>query len=211
MAPLLPGHGERYPGMTSCRTETWLTALRLSFEYLHRDGSPVALLGYCLGGTLALAGARELNPRAVVCLSAPIRPLCDSLFPATDGERDDLLATEPFITDCQSETARKWRMASCHQTITSRFLQTFQETIETAQSELAELRCPLALVEGQMSRAVAAEHAVHIASNASNASVTIIRAPQSGHAVPIDHGRREVANRIGEFLLQIESSETFVF
>jgi carboxylesterase len=211
MAPLLPGHGERYPGMTSCRTETWLTALRLTFESLHRDGRPVALLGYCLGGTLALAAARELNPRAVVCLSTPIHRLRQTLFPPTEGERDDLLSTEPFITDCQSETARKWRTAGCHKTVTSRFLQTFQETIEVARDQLAEVRCPLAMVQGRLGRVVGTEHAEYIAAHAGQADCTVLDIARAGHAVPIDHGRREMARQVVEFLAQIESSEKSVF
>ena len=197
--------------MTSCRTETWLNALRLTFESLHRDGSPVAMLGYCLGGTLALAAARELNPRAVVCLSAPIKPLCETFFPPTRGERDDLLSTRPFITDCQSEAARKWRLAGCHRTVTSQFLKSFQETIDTARDQLGEVRCPLALVYGEKSQAVTVEHAEYIASRAPHPGNTVMRVAQSGHAVPIDKGRREVARGIEAFLSQIEESEKAVF
>lgn len=207
MAPLLPGHGERYPGMNSCRLEDWMGALRLTFQSLHRDGSPVALVGYCLGGTLALAAARELNPRAVVCLSAPIRPLDERFFPETEGERNDLRSTEPFITDCLSGTARSWRMASCHRTVTSRFLQSYQDTVRAAADELAEIRCPVSLVQGSRSKVVTDSHADYISQKAKNAMVTVSMSENAGHAVPIDYGRRHVAKQVADFLLEIESSE----
>lgn len=207
MAPLLPGHGERYPGMNSCRLEDWLGALRLTFQSLHRDGSPVALVGYCLGGTLALAAARELNPRGVVCLSAPIRPLEEKFFPETPGERDDLLSTEPFITDCLSGKARRWRMASCHQTVTRRFFQSYQDTVTAAAGQLADIRCPISLVQGGRSKVVTDSHADFISRQAGNATVTVLKSENAGHAVPIDYGRRQVAERAAEFLIGIDSSE----
>jgi esterase/lipase len=193
--------------MNSCRLEDWLGALRLTFQSLHRDGSPVALVGYCLGGTLALAAARELNPRGVVCLSAPIEPLEKKFFPEAQGDGDDLLSTEPFITDCLSGTARRWRMASCHQTVTRQFLQSYQDSIQAAASQLAEIRCPVSLVQGGRSTVVSDSHATYISKRANRTNVTVHFSENAGHAVPIDYGRRQVAKRVAEFLVGIESSE----
>ncbi|MFA5504089.1 MAG: alpha/beta fold hydrolase [Vulcanimicrobiota bacterium] len=207
LAPLLPGHGERFPGMSSCRQEDWMGALRLTFAALHRDGSPVALLGYCLGGALALAGARELNPRAVLCLSTPIRPLDQTLFPKKGEEYPDLFETTPFITDCQSTLAREWRMASCHHTVTEPFLQSYHDTVEAARRELPEIRCPLALFQGARSSAVGAEHAALIKEVAGNTSTHLVTSKDAGHALAIDHGRRRVAREATNFLLEIERRE----
>ena len=207
MAPLLPGHGERYPGMNSCRPEEWLGALRLTFESLHRDGSPVAMVGYCLGGSLALAAARELNPRAGVCLSAPVAPLTNELFPPIAGERDDLLSTDPFITDCLSDTARSWRLASCHRTVTRGFLKSYQDTIKQAAAQLSEIRCPLSFVRGGRSQVVNAAQADQLSLAARNTPITLLVSEDAGHAVPIDFGRRRVARQVADFLVDIENSE----
>ena len=39
----------------------------------------------------------------------------------------------------------------------------------------------------------------------------VYRAEQSGHAVAVDHGRREVYRRTVEFLTKIDSEEDLVF
>lgn len=207
MAPLLPGHGERFPGMSSCTIHDWLGALRLTYAALRKDGTPVALVGYCLGGTLALAAARELNPRAVVCISTPVSALDEAIFLPT--EQKNILRTDRFISDCKSEKARNWRKASCHLEVTRKFLATYQETIQIAATDLPEVRCPIAVVQSREAIVVPPSNAEQIAST--HPESCMIWAEDAGHAVPIDFGRRRIAREIGDFLLDVEMSESRVF
>lgn len=224
MAPLLPGHGERYPGMNSCRTEDWIESVCLTFEALHRDGSPVAVLGYCLGGSLALATARTLNPRAVVCLATPVHPLKDEFFPPLGQQENEkvefstrsvdplsLLQTAPFASDCHSPMAGQWKKHSCHSIVTKQFVQNYQETIKMAHRDLTEVRCPLAVVHSRADKIVGPEHAEEIMALVSGDSHQLIWSEIAGHALPIDTGRRAVIKSIVDFLTDIDSSETVTF
>ena len=179
--------------------------VRLTFESLHQDGSPVAVVGFCLGGVLALTTARELNPRALVCLSTPISHLEDSLFPVCDK---DLRSTECLQQDCQSGEARRWRRRGCHPLVTGRFLETYQEAIVKGAERATEIRCPTLVVGGGKSKAVRPEDAEslhHLLPMEIEKSLHL--ASQSGHAVPVDHGRREVYRLIDDFLLEIDSTD----
>ena len=224
MAPLLPGHGERYPGMNSCRTEDWIEAVCLTFEALHRDGSPVAVLGYCLGGSLALATARTLNPRAVVCLATPVHPLKDEFFPPLEQQENEelefstrsvdplsLLQTGPFASDCHSLVARWWKRHSCHSIVTKQFLQNYQDTIKMALRDLPEVRCPLAVVHSRADKIVGPEHAEELLAQAGGVPHKLIWTEKAGHGLPIDTGRRELTKSIVDFLTIIDSSETVTF
>ena len=205
VAPLLPGHGERSVGMNSCGLEDWEEAVRLTFESLHQDGSPVAVIGFCLGGVLGLTTARELNPRALVCLSTPVSRLNEALFPPSEN---DLPSTESLQQDCQSGEARRWRRRGCHPVVTRHFLETYQEAIVKGAERATEVRCPTLVVGGGKSKVVSSEDAEKLHQLLPlEIEKHLHLAPQSGHAVPVDHGRREVYRQVDEFLLEIDSTD----
>lgn len=197
--------------MNSCRLEDWLDAIRLTFEALHRDGSPIAVVGFCLGGTLGLATARELNPRAVVCLSAPVLPLQESLFSAESMDGKELLRTDLLALDCLSPRAVHWRRHSIHRLVTPRFLRNYQEAIGQAYRDLPDLRCPLAVAQADQARTVPPDNAVQILERAGHSAPRYLQVSGAGHALPIDCGRRSVAAWIGDFLNTIESQESRTF
>jgi carboxylesterase len=229
MAPLLPGHGEHYPGMNSCVLEDWLDAVHLSYEALRRDGSPVAVVGYCLGGSLALATARELNPRGLVCLATPLEPLRESLFeplsqlnPPSAGEEPTspsdaerprmLLSTETFVTDCQSEKARLWRSVGAHASVTESFLAIYQEAIARASTALSDIRCPTFVVHAGKDVVVPPTEAEQLLNNLAKSELKrLYCSPNSGHALPIDYGRKQVYSEIIAFLTEIDETEESKF
>lgn len=214
MAPLLPGHGEYYAGMDSCRPEDWLDAVRLSFQALHRDGSPVAVVGYCLGGALALATARELNPRALALIATPIAPLEEGLFsPAVGDENSDyeLFDTTNFVADCRSQIAGRWRRESCHRTVSRRFIDSYNDTIVRAASELSLLRCPTLAVFGEADRVVTDQQRQRLESSVDDKLLQVEIIANAGHSLPIDDGRRQVIAAVTDFLVSVEKNQLSTF
>jgi len=208
MAPLIPGHGEHYANMNSCLMEDWLEAVRLSYQALRRDGSPVAIIGYCLGGALALATARELNPRALVCLATPKTPIDQKLFPAqTEGDfPENLLSTERWVSDCQSQKARRWRTLGAHSYLTEKFLHTYHQAVAQANESLSEIRCPCLVVCAESDSVVPQEDSQRLFDELLQSEPKdFFCVAGSGHALPIDFGRRSVYQKVAEFLETVDT------
>lgn len=205
-APLLPGHGESSKGMRSVVLDDWLEAVTLTYQAMRRDSSPVAVVGYCLGGTLALATARMLNPRGIVLLSAPVQDFSPTLFPpATDvGER----STADFLAACTSAKARAWRAAGAHPTVTDTFIRRFQEARARAQKDLSHVLSPVLIVRGALDPLISAEHCEQLArSLSSSLLVDTYESPQAGYALPIDQGRSKLFARVAQFLREVSATE----
>lgn len=213
VAPLIPGHGERQPGMDSCTIEDWEEAVTLTYDSLHRDGSPVAIVGYCLGGVLGLLSASELNPRALVCLSTPVSRLEEEHFPVLDSDTEhSSLSTEALQNDCRSAEALRWRRRGCHPSVTTKFFATYQDSIALAAERVHEVRCPVLLVGGRRSSIV--PHTDLAKLNRllpEQLSVKRHCAPLGGHAVVVDHGRREIYRLVNNFLNEIDESANVKF
>lgn len=209
MAPLLPGHGEQFAGMNSCLVEDWLEAVRLTYEALRRDGSPVAVVGYCLGGTLALLLGPELGPRGLVVLAAPISGLRTEKFQPHQGDTNyELLETRKWTEDSSSDKARRWRLEGCHSLVTQNFLHTFETSVQRAHSQIPLIRCPILVGFGAKDEAVPVSEADSLLESLSPDCVKErIIAKRAGHALLLDFGRNQIRNRILNFLDQLDQAE----
>lgn len=68
-ALLLPGFGPELERLTEMSHTMWLDAIRSEAQTLRRAGRPFLLIGYSLGGALALAAAADVAPDALILLS----------------------------------------------------------------------------------------------------------------------------------------------
>lgn len=206
LAPLLPGHGESAKGMRSVVLEDWLEAVRLSYQALRRDGSPVAVVGFCLGGTLTLATAPELNPRGLIALSAPTQPFPAGLFPK--DEKSSHRSTSRFLAACRSEKARSWRVAGAHPAVTESFLQRFEEAKAQARSGLSRVRGPVLLVQGGRDSLLPVDHAQSLISQLPpDSESSVFLSEDSDYPTPIDSGRLKVFGRVVDFLRTVAKLE----
>ena len=209
LAPLLPGHGEKYAGMDSCLIEDWLEAVHLTFEALRRDGSPVAVIGFCLGGTLALHSASELGPRGLVVVATPLQKLMREHFTPIESDSSyKLFDTSKWVQDCVSSQAKSWRKKSCHLVTTSNFLTNFERVMEQTKPRLGQIRCPVLVASGQRDRCVPTEDTNALLTQLKGAeSKDVCELPLSGHAVLVDSGRTRVHQEILSFLLRLDRVE----
>jgi carboxylesterase len=76
-APLLAGHGETAVALAATRWTDWLASAENAFDRLRAavDGAPVAIVGFSMGGLLALrlARTRPDSVFALALLSVPLR------------------------------------------------------------------------------------------------------------------------------------------
>jgi len=214
MAPLLPGHGEYYSGMNSCELVDWLEAVRLCYEALHRDGTAVALVGYCLGGCLGLTLASELNPWALICLSTPHQPYPDLFFPKVESDEGEFVlhSTDRLVHACRSAKATSWRALGAHATVTESFLSLYQKAIKTSAERLSEIRCPTLVVNGEKDDILGPRQGQDLLRQLEQCEQKRhLTAAQAAHAVPIDLGRRLVFAEVADFLSSVRPVERQTF
>jgi carboxylesterase len=195
-APLLPGHGENLEAMREILLADWLEAVTLSYESMRRDDRPVAIVGFCLGGALALRLAGQLNPRALVCLATPARPLADAAFPGTTGLRSNL----KNINDSSSAEVCRWRNLGCHQMVPEAFFAQYQQLLSTLGPALGEVRCPILVAQSRKDKIVEASDAEYLVETVSSQRRKLVWSRRAGHALPVDVGRRALFAEIISFL-----------
>jgi esterase/lipase len=143
-------------------------------------------------------------------LASPIEPLSEGLFLPFAGEESayKLLSTEAFVNDCQSDKARLWRSLGSHATITEQMLKNYEACISLAEEATAEVRCPTLVVSGGQDRVLKPGNSDLLFERlVSSDGKARYHSPNSGHAVPIDHGRKSVFNHVGAFLQSADETE----
>lgn len=71
-SPLLPGHGTSLAAIDATGFDDWLGAAAAAYDELQKGGRRVAVAGFSLGGSLALALGVTKRPAAVISLSGPL-------------------------------------------------------------------------------------------------------------------------------------------
>lgn len=206
-APLLPGHGENLEAMRDILLQDWLDAVRLSYQSLRRDDSPVALVGFCLGGALALYLAGLLNPRAICCLATPAGPLPDAAFPATAGLRSNA----NNVNDSPSAEVRRWRNLGCHQMVPESFFAQYQTLLAGLSKELPQVRCPLLVAQSRGDAITGEADAERLIETVRSERRKLVWSRKAGHALPVDVGRRALFAEIASFLEEEDRAAAPVF
>ncbi len=205
-APLLPGHGENLEAMRDCRRTDWTEAVVHTYESLRRDDSPVAIVGFCLGGALALNLAGQLRPRVVCCLATPCEALDDVSFPQEMFDGEPVRSVLASLRDSPSPEVVRWRMKACHHSVPESFFQEYQLLIEELGLGLKGVNCPLLVAQSRNDRITHPENAQKIIDATSSARQKLVWSRQAGHALMIDNGRRALFREILNFLEEEDHS-----
>ncbi len=201
LAPLLPGHGESFEAMEQCRLEDWTDALDRCYHHLHRDNSPVAVVGFCLGGTLALHRTPSWNPKAVACLAAPVDPFPEEHFPLLTPN-SKVRSALPILQDARSKEAKRWRNMAGHKTIPTATLEEVQRAIRETRAGLSEVRCSLFVAQSRADRVVHPINAELMINEVGSVKCKLAWSRRSGHALPLDIGRRALFRELSKFLVE---------
>lgn len=202
VAPLLPGHGESPQAMRDCRLSDWTEAVSSSYWALRRDESPVGIIGHCLGGTLGLLQAADLNPRMIVCCATPVLKLKAGLFKASE----ELFSTESWFEQAHSGHAKSWRLRSSHREVPKEFCSLFAESIQAASKVLSEVRCPLLVAHSQDDSACPVANARHIIGHVNSQRRQLLLSKRAGHGLLVDSGRRKLFAEILNFAREQEQT-----
>jgi carboxylesterase len=209
-SPLLAGHGADLAALASTRWPDWLASAEAAFDRLREasDGGPVAVVGFSMGGLLALRLAR-LRPgdvSAVVALSVPIR-LRRWQVTATQVWRrlPSFLRRGPLAVirkrggcDVTDPDVRKANPGLGAMPIAG--IAELVALGAVVRRDLTFVRQPTLVVHGERDLTVALEASFELGGSLASPTVEHLWLPHSGHLVAVDVEHARLALAVVEFL-----------
>lgn len=199
-APLLPGHGLHHSDLErSVRTE-WLDTAQTALEGLQRSHDKVVVIGQSMGGLLALALAAEHADLAAVIALAPalalnrlaylsrISALLPRYIPKFEERRPDLVDAE--------QLREIW--SNSHTPL--RAVREVLALSREVHRSLPRVTAPLLVVQGARDRTVRPVSSHRVMARAGSVTKELLWLEGSGHIVAVDVDRRQVWQKVGDFL-----------
>lgn len=194
----LPGHGTTLQELHRTPWTAWLETASQAWQAFGRRHHRAALVGYSMGGLLALALAAQSPPRALVGLAVPFRiripdwrapllPLLKYVLPFADMEENLPQADwAPF-------------MRAYYDRVSTRSLHEAVKLNAHALRLLPQVHVPTLLLHGEQDELVPPQDLERMV-QVLPGPVQTATFPRSGHELPIGEERVEVWQRIAAFL-----------
>ena len=216
-APVLAGHGETAAELAGTRWQDWFSTAEAAFEGLRRTcgEGPVAVVGFSMGGLLALRMAR-LRPddvSAVVALSVPLRLRPWQIAAAKAWRRlPAFLRRGPLAmirkrggSDVIDADARRENPSLPEMPIAS--VAEIVDLAEIVRRDLAFIKQPVLVAHGERDHTIDPKVSYELAGTLAGAVVERLWLPRSGHLIGIDVERGELAGAVVQFLNQYHQHE----
>jgi len=209
-APVLAGHGNTATALAATSWQDWLASAEAAFEKLRAasgDG-PVAVVGFSMGGLLALRMAR-LYPEAVVALvtaSVPLRlPPWRVAVAKAWGLLPGFLRRSPLATiskrggsDVTDDHVR--RECPSLQEMPLSGVAELVRLAELVRHDLGLVKQPTLVVHGERDHTVPMQASYELAGSLASDIVERLWLPRSAHLVGVDVERAHLAQAVVEFL-----------
>lgn len=193
-APLLPGHGTDPDDLRRTRWPQWVRAAEAELEALRGRYPTVHVVGFSMGGLVALHLAAHTRVDSVVTLSCPSR-LADwrqFLVPLAKYFMKDYPArvSNPEIA-AQLESYDRFPVAAIHSML---------RLARQVRKELPRIQAPLLALQGDRDKWIAPDSADFILANVSSLQKQRILLPGRNHMIALEHGREEVFHSVHNWL-----------
>lgn len=211
--PTLPGHNGDFTEFLQTRFCDWLEKCEQEFVCLQKKFPRVAVVGYSMGGTLALhlAARKNWQPSAVVCISAPIDFAVWKIWRQMSRQfiflsilRWICPVWHTSLPRPQSREIAPWR--GYEGKIALQPLYSLVQGVRQTRKMLADMHAPLLVLHGERDRLVAPENAWKILqkSGSKNKRLELLKLKEtvtSGHTLPTHRECKElILQRIIDFL-----------
>jgi carboxylesterase len=210
-APLLAGHGQSVAALAATGWQDWLSSAETAFDHLRSSAGveQVAVVGFSMGGLLALRLAARSRPGAVsalVLLSVPLR-----LLPWQSGLLRGFSHLPEFLRRHRLATLRKRggsdvtdaQVRDENPSLNEMPLSGLAELValgETVRHDLRLITMPAMVGHGERDRTVAQGASFELAGSLASATVERLWLPRSGHLVAVDVERSQLCEAVVRFL-----------
>jgi len=209
-APLLAGHGETTAALVATRWQDWFASAEVAFDRLRAasGGGAVAVLGFSMGGLLALrmARLRPADVAAVMAFSVPLRLRPWQIAAAKAWRRlPGFLRRGPLAvlrkrggSDVTDADARRENPSLPEMPIGS-----VAEIVDLAaivRRDLAFIKQPTLVAHGELDHTVDLQASYELAGSLASEEVRRLWLPRSAHLIGVDVERVKLAETVIQFL-----------
>jgi len=211
-APLLAGHGDSAKTLAATHWQDWLASAEQALDRLHGavGDVPLSLVGFSMGGLLALRLAR-LRPRnisALVIMSAPLRLRAYQVALVRAWTHlPRFLRNGPLSTvrkrggsDVTDESVRRENPGLGEMPMAG--IAELTHLARVVRGDLRFLRLPTLVVHGERDRTVPQRDSVELAGGLASEVVERLWLPRSGHLVAVDVERSLLCESAVRFLTE---------
>jgi len=206
--PRYPGHGTSIEEMAETTPEQWYGAAREAYLELSRRAPRIIIAGLSMGGLFALRLAHEFKTEQVALLSTPagindrriyLLPLLGLFKKFMWEESSDRGVNDPHI--------RKNHICYWQGLAVRPAWKTYKFMKNTLKL-LPEIESQVLIMQGDHDQVIPSDSAEQLKARLGSKDVEIFRAPRSNHAITVDFDRKEVAQKLINFL-HIPAENTF--
>jgi carboxylesterase len=203
-APLLPGHGTSVQDFARSGKKEWIAASDEAFDELSRKYRKVYVVGFSMGGDIALDIAAKEKPAAVMLLAPCVFINGQSKFITPEYAIKHLspfLFTDYVISKpsfCFDKKALAGRPVYDLMPITT--LRQLVSLEESVRNELPEVKEPLLVIQSKNDPTVDASGPGYIMSHVSSKDKGVFWVERSGHLLVLDAEKGRVIRKVSEFI-----------
>lgn len=204
LAIRLFAHGTRYQDMPRARWHDWVANIEDGWHILGGDYRPVILIGFSLGGSLALYFAAHFPVYAVISIAAPHHLPKDPRLPflkAMSYFIPYLYSSKPPLWFDQSERHRHIRYPND----STRAIAEVRDLLSHLQLDLPKITSPVLLIYSKHDPTITAEekHMEKIAEGINSTIKETLLLENSGHILPLDAQRDQVIKACLHFIQRV--------
>jgi len=174
-APVLPGHGSAGPDLAHTRFRHWIRGAEEAFQALAGQCTQVHLVGFSMGGLIALHLAACRDVRSVCTLAAPV-----------------------LMDDPQSLSGYLARYLRSGPPPTA--LRSLAHLARLVRRELGRVRAPVLAMQGDRDVWIAPGSGAYLVQHVSGRPAQLRVLPGRGHFLGLERGREEVAAQVADWI-----------
>jgi carboxylesterase len=200
VSPTLAGHGKSRMEMERVTWVSWIHSVEVVLQDLLKKHDQVHVVGFSMGGLIAGYLSRKYHDhiRSLSMLSAPIYTINPKQLFKTIAEA----IQKSMRAGGRHEDVNRY-LAKMKGT-PPRSLVHFRRLVQTVKPLLADLECPILIVQGELDDLVETRSADYIYETVKSTDKTLKLFPQSRHLICHDCEAEEVIDLVAAFIEQHE-------
>ena len=199
----LPGHGTSLEDFANISNQQLLGMVEMEYAKLKENCDSVVMVGFSMGGLLALQLATMRDLEGIVTICAPAFPRGGLAgekimkFIATFGSVFGANIPTLGMTSLSDKTLSEYLVG--YRSYPARSLIRLVELMETTRTILGRVKAPILVVQSRLDDVIWKKSGEYILDSVRSKKKSLIRLENSRHKAPLDRDRRILFDEISKF------------